>query len=109
MHDRILRATGKTLSHTAKINPMLTTYEAILRDNVLEWRDAVPGLKTPGRPLKVRVTILDEPARRAGASQGKKMAAALEKLAQNNALHGVDAAQWERDVRTDRPLAGRDN
>jgi hypothetical protein len=36
------------------------------------------------------------------------MAAALEKLAQINAFHGVDPVNWQREMRQDKPLPGRD-
>lgn len=40
-------------------------------------------------------------------SQGEKMAAALEKIAQSSALSGLKADQWEREIRADRSLSGR--
>ena len=85
---------------------MLTTYEAVLRDNLLEWRRDAPRHLAPGKAVNVYVTVLDEPIG-SGISQGHHMAAALEKLAQSQALAGVDAGQWEREVRTERPLPGR--
>lgn len=86
---------------------MLTTYEAVLRDNLIEWRRDAPRHLAPGKAVNVHVTVLDEPAS-AELSQGQRMAAALGKLAQAQALAGVDAGQWEREARTDRPLPGRD-
>ena len=85
---------------------MLTTYEAILRDNLIEWRRDAPRHLAPGKAVNVHVTVLDEPAG-SETSQGQRMAAALEKLAQSQGLSGVDAGRWEREVRTERPLPGR--
>jgi len=43
-----------------------------------------------------------------GADQGGRMAAALEQLAQSGTLAGMDAVQWQKETRADRPLPGRD-
>lgn len=85
---------------------MLTTYEAVLRDNHLEWGKDAPRHLAPGEAVNVHVTVLDEAAD-AGESQGQRMAAALEKLAQSQGFGGMDAGQWEREARTERPLPGR--
>lgn len=86
---------------------MLTTYEAVLRDNLLEWRKDAPRHLAPGKAVHVHVTVLDEIAD-ATSSQGARMAAALEMLAEGQALSGVETRQWERETRTERPLPGRD-
>lgn len=36
------------------------------------------------------------------------MAAALEKLAQINAFKGIDPPAWQKDMRQDKPLLGRE-
>ncbi len=43
-----------------------------------------------------------------GSDQGGRMAAALEQLAQSGTLAGMDAVQWQKETRADRPLPGRD-
>ena len=75
---------------------MLTTYEAVLRGNVIEWRGDAPRSLAPGQAVNVHVTVLDAPAE---LSQGERMAAALEAIAQSRSLEGVDAARWEREER----------
>ncbi len=85
---------------------MLTTYEALLRDNRLEWKNDAPLRLARGQAVNVHVTVLDEPAV-ADVSQGERMAAALERLAQSQSLAGVDASRWEREERTERPLPYR--
>ncbi len=42
------------------------------------------------------------------ARQGRRMAAALEQLAQSGTFADMDAAQWQKETRADRPLPGRD-
>lgn len=85
---------------------MLTTYEAILRNDHLEWRKDAPRHLAPGKAVNVHVTVLDEITDTV-ESQGQRMAAELEKLAQSQGLGGVDAGQWEREMRTERSLPGR--
>ena len=85
---------------------MLTTYEAVLRDNLIEWREDAPRHLAPGKAVHVHVTVLDDTVNSI-VSQGHKMAAALEQLAQSRTFAKVDAALWEREVRIERPLPGR--
>lgn len=86
---------------------MPTTYEAVLRDNLIKWRGDAPPRLAPGNAVKVRITVLDGPDD-ASANQGQRMAEALERIAQVSGFAGVDAAQWERAARVDRPLPERD-
>lgn len=81
------------------------TYKAILRGDQLEWTDVVPTHLTNEQP--VEVTILDEPGQI--AIRRKRMAEALENLAAIDAFSGIsDPSEWQREVRKDRPLPGRD-
>ena len=88
---------------------MLRTYEAILVGDRIEFPGGGP--QEPG-PLNVHVTVLGA-AGGAGANgrreRGVAMAAALEKLARAGTLATViDPAQWQREVRRDRDLPGRE-
>lgn len=59
---------------------MLNTYRAILRGQLLEWLSDKPVNLPLNRPVTVHVTILEEtPSSK--KQQGRRMAAALEKLA----------------------------
>ena len=90
---------------------MLQTYKAILRGNRLEWRDSPPDALPEDHPVAVHVTILDDivPASISQHS-GQRLAAVLEQLAQIHALADItEPADWERDVRSDRPLPNREN
>ncbi|MBN1935317.1 MAG: hypothetical protein JW934_11665 [Anaerolineae bacterium] len=89
---------------------MLVTYKAILKNDRLEWRGPAPSQLAPGKPVSVHVTILDESfALSVDVSRGQQMAAALEQLAAANAFAGLaDPAAWEREVRQDRALPGRE-
>ncbi len=84
---------------------MRDTYRAILRGDRLEWTDPSPVDLNPEQP--VEVTILDEPDQT--ANRRKRMAEALEKLAASDAFSEIsDPSEWQREMRKDRPLPGRD-
>jgi len=89
---------------------MLNTYQAILRDNHLEWTGKAPEQAKNGQPVPVSVTILDEPpASLSVKERGRRMAEILGRLAAKNALkHIEDPLAWEREMRVDRPLPGRE-
>ena len=83
----------------------METYRAILKGNRLEWTDLEPGDLKPDQP--VEVTILDEPDQ--SADRRKRMAEALEKLAASDAFSEIsDPVEWQREIRKDRPLPGRE-
>ena len=89
---------------------MGATYRAVLHGNHLEWRDKEPEELRPDREVEVAVTILgtsDSPA--ASAARGAAMAAALAQLAAAGGPRSFgDAAEWERGIRDERILPGRE-
>ena len=90
---------------------VLTTYKAILRGDHLEWRGDVRVPVSPNRAVAVYVTVLDEPVTPATNSQdqGQRMSAALAQLAQLNACADItDPVVWERQIRQERALPGRE-
>ena len=88
-----------------------TTYRAVLKGDRIEWRGEVPPEADRDRAIPVDVTIVRDErfsASRA-AHAGERMAAALENLAASQAVAGIeDPVVWQREVRRDRPLPGRD-
>lgn len=89
---------------------MLRTYKAILRGNRLEWTGDTPECIPAEDQTNVLVTLLDERTPDAlQADRGERMAEALEKLAATHALAEMEnAADWEREMRQDRSLPGRE-
>lgn len=84
---------------------MLQTYEGVLKGDRLRWA----GEEAPStdRPLRVRVTILEEEVSQ--EERGRQMAEALSKLAESGAFSEIDdPSEWQREIRQDRPLPGRD-
>ncbi|MFO8099743.1 MAG: hypothetical protein R6T83_09015 [Salinibacter sp.] len=85
---------------------MLRTYEGILEGDCVRW--AGEDVPATDRPLRVHITVLEEETVK--EKRGQQMADALSKLAESGAFSGVeDPSAWQREVRQDRPLPGRDN
>ncbi len=83
---------------------MLRTYEGILEGDRVWWAgDDVPATD---RPLRVHITVLDEESKK--EKRGQQMADALSKLAESGAFGEVqDPSVWQREIRQDCPLPGR--
>jgi hypothetical protein len=89
----------------------ITTYRAVLKGDHLEWRGEVPPEIAAERAVPVDVTIVrdDRFSSSRGADAGPRMAAALEKLAASRGVASIeDPVAWQREIRRDRPLPGRD-
>jgi len=89
---------------------MPKTYAGVLRRDRIEWTGESPQGLAADRPVEVRVTILSETeSDQSAAERGRKMQEALEAIAREGGLPGApDGAEWQRDVREDRSLPGRD-
>jgi hypothetical protein len=84
----------------------MRTYTALLRGDRLEWLGEAPKSQTDA-PLCVHVTIV-EPVAEAHA-RGPAMAALLEKLAARGTFAAIpDPVKWQRELRQDRALPGRE-
>ncbi len=86
---------------------MLQGYRAVLRGDRLEWSEAAPPEAGNGG-VPVVVIVLEE-ADLAVLSHGEQMAAALARLAEAGGVTSFgDPLVWQREIREDRPLYGRD-
>lgn len=85
-------------------------YKAILRGDRLEWRDEAPPETDGDRAIQVVVTVSQEATQQGSPqSSGKKMAAALEQIANRGGVGSIeDPVTWQREIRRDRPLPSRD-
>jgi hypothetical protein len=84
----------------------MRTYTALLRGDRLEWLEEAPESQTDV-PLRVHVTIV-EPVTEAH-TRGPAMAALLEKLAARGTFAALsDPVKWQRELRQDRALPGRE-
>ena len=88
---------------------MLQSYQAVLIGNRLKWIGDVPEYESK-RPIDVHVRFLEERVLPRDASRGREMAEILEQLAQSaSVIRITDPISWQREVRKDRPLPGRED
>jgi hypothetical protein len=86
---------------------MLRTFEALLKGKLLEWTNDAP--QQSDRPLKVYVTLLEEKSSISADIRRQKIVEILEKLAASQTFAEVtDPVAWQREMRQDRLLLGRD-
>jgi hypothetical protein len=87
---------------------MLEKYRATIYGNKIEWDDEVPEGLQKNRTLNVEVTPIVASKRRKRAN-AKKMIEALEAIAAMGGVKSIpDASKWQREIRKDRRLPGRD-
>lgn len=88
---------------------MLETYQGILHGDRIEWSGEAPPSPIEGTRLRVSVSVLDQTTTPTTAERGRRMAAALERLATDHALESIpDPSSWEREVREELPLPRRE-
>ncbi|MEG4529911.1 hypothetical protein [Microcoleus sp. D2_18a_D3] len=86
---------------------MQRIFEAILKGNLLEWAKEVP--RQGDRPVRVYVTLQEERSTLSGELRRQRIVEILEKIAANNVFAEIsDPVKWQRHLRQDRPLPGRD-
>ena len=87
---------------------MLKTYEGVLENGQIRWRGDSPPESSV--PLDVHVTVLQSSEAPMAAEERRRlMAEALEQLAAMNPFADIeDPVAWQREIRKDRPLPGRD-
>jgi hypothetical protein len=84
----------------------MRTYTALLHGDRLEWLGEAPESQTD-TPQRVQVTIVEPGAE--GHARGPAMAAILEKLAARGTFAAIpDPVTWQREIRQDRALPGRE-
>ena len=86
----------------------MRTYRAILRGDHLEWLEQAPESQTD-MPLRVDVTALEQQVPSDEHARGHAMAALLDQLAERRTFSAIsDPLKWQRELRQDRVLPGRD-
>ena len=84
---------------------MSESYRAILKGNQLEWTDAAPTDLAGEQPVEVTIIAAPVPI----AERRRRMAEALEALAARDPFSEIsDPVEWQREIRKDRPLPGRE-
>ena len=86
----------------------MRTYSALLHGDRLEWLEDAPESQTD-TPLRVHVTVLEQEPLAEVHARGHAMAAILEKLAERRTFSAItDPVRWQRELRQDRVLPGRE-
>ena len=90
---------------------MQTEYKAKLKDGQVEWLGVPPPLSLNGADVLVTVASPSEPTNDLPKGErGRRMRAALEELARSGAFADIkDPVAWQREIRKDRPLPGRED
>jgi len=87
---------------------MTRTYRALLHGDRLEWLGEMPESQTE-HPLQVQVTIEEPEPIAEEHARGRAMAALLEKLAARGTWSDIsDPVRWQRELRQERTLPGRE-
>ena len=88
---------------------MQTEYKAILTDDHLEWKGERPKFLVSGKPAEVVVVIPDDEADAVEMEMRRRRVAALRRIAAAGGVPEIpDAVAWQREMREDRKLPGRE-
>lgn len=83
---------------------MMRSYRAVVRDGHIEWINGAPACDE-----SLDVVVMVDENQMDDSERGAMMAEALAELARVGAFSDIeDPAQWEREIRLDRPLPGRE-
>ena len=84
---------------------MQRTYTGILTGDRIEWRGNAPP--PTAQPIEVQVTLVEKPDER--AARQARIGQILKELVRLNPFRDIeDPVAWQREIRKDRPLPGRD-
>jgi hypothetical protein len=89
----------------------LRTYHAILRGDHVEWTGDKPASLSDDRELSVQITVhpLDEALPLDWRERQRLAFAALQRIADRGGIPSIpDPVAWQREIRQDRPLSGRE-
>lgn len=86
---------------------MLEKYRATIHGDTITWDGDVPAEVVSDGVMEVYVTRVDDAA--GAVPNGRRAMAALERIAEKGGIQSiVDPVAWQREIRKDRPLPGRE-
>lgn len=86
---------------------MLEKYRATIHGDTIEWTGNVPEEVAKDGIMEVYVTRVGEATNT--IPNGRRAMAALERIAEKGGIQSiVDPVAWQREIRKDRPLPGRE-
>ena len=84
----------------------MSRYRAVLSGDRLQWKGDAPSITTP---VDVEVEIPDQVEQLSPEERRCRREEALAGLASINAFSAIeDPVEWQREIRKDRPLSGRE-
>jgi hypothetical protein len=82
-------------------------YKALVKGNIINWPEGIPPELKDAQEHAVDVII--PPSQEELLARSKKAAAILEELSKLDPFRGIeDPSEWQREIRKDRPLPGRE-
>lgn len=88
---------------------MIATYKARLHGNRLDWQDEAPAQLPDDAPVLVTLLPTENATPQPHVPTGRKAAEILRRLARENPFPSIpDPVAWQREIRQDRPLPGRE-
>lgn len=83
-------------------------YKATIHNESIEWEGEIPTDVKNGNRVKVEITLTQKPVTQSKAN-GRRAVAALKAIADRGGIKSIpDPVAWQREIRKDRPLPGRD-
>jgi hypothetical protein len=86
---------------------MLSTYKAVLKNKQVQWLDEIPA-QLNRLTVSVYVTVIEELPVKKPELPCQKMVDILQKIADNGGPGIDNPIAWQREIRQDRPLPGRE-
>lgn len=84
------------------------TYDATVKGDHINWDNGSPHELSDGRTIRIRAIVIEAEPTNSPQTRGQRMAAALRELAKSDPFAGIDPVEWQREIRKDRPLPGRE-
>ena len=85
-------------------------YDAILRGDTLEWTGARPSELEQTKPIPVHVVLREDAPQISEEERKRRLGAALDAVIKLNPFREIDdPVAWQREMRVDRPLPGRED
>ncbi|MBX3293081.1 MAG: hypothetical protein KF881_09360 [Acidobacteria bacterium] len=83
-------------------------YKATIRGDNIEWDGEAPDAVKDGKLVRVEVTLVSKPVKQSKRNAVRAVAA-LKEIASRGGISSIpDPVAWQREIRKDRPLPGRD-
>jgi hypothetical protein len=83
-------------------------YKATIHNERIEWESEIPADVKNGDRVEVEITLAQKPLTQSVADRRRALAA-LKAIADRGGIRSIpDPVAWQREVRKERPLPGRD-